>query len=82
MRKFHRSVIAATAALLASSAAAFAADLYGGSIKDNGYVPTTSSRPTMFYARGDFSYSSNDFGGLSEERLRTAVEPSIESVFS
>ena len=67
MRKFHRSVLAATAALLASSAGAFAADLYGGSIKDNGYVPTTTSRPTMFYARGDFSYSSNDFGGLSEE---------------
>ena len=67
MTTFNRTVLAATAALLASAAGAFAADLYGGSIKDNpGYAQPTNTRPAMFYARGDFTYSSNDFGSITE----------------
>ncbi len=67
MKTIHRSILAATAALFASTAGAFAADLYGGSIKDDGgYVPTASSRPALFYARGDFTQSFNDFGDMTE----------------
>lgn len=65
MKTFHRSVLGAVA-LLTSTVGAFAADLYGGSIKDQGYTPTMT-RPAMFYARGDFTAGSNDFGSLTEQ---------------
>ena len=67
MKKLHRALLAATAILVLNSASVLAADLNNGSIKDDGgYVPQTSSRPALFYVRGDFTASHNDFGSLSE----------------
>jgi opacity protein-like surface antigen len=60
-----RSLLAGLA-VVASAAGAFAADLNGGSIKDSGYNPATSTRPALFYVRGDFTLSSNDFGSYTE----------------
>jgi hypothetical protein len=51
---------------LAGVTAASAADLGRGSIKDSGYEPQQTSRPALFYARGDFTYSGNDHGGITE----------------
>ena len=66
MKKFNLAAFAATTALVLSTAGTLAADLYGGSIKDNGgYIPTTS-RPALFYVRGDFTAAHNDFGSLAE----------------
>lgn len=64
MKKFTRAAFAAATTLIASTSA-FAADLYGGSIKDDP-APVMTSRPALFYLRGDFTYSSNDFGNMTE----------------
>jgi opacity protein-like surface antigen len=60
-----RSLLAGLAVAV-TAAGAYAADLNGGSIKDSGYNPATSTRPALFYARGDFTLSSNDFGSYTE----------------
>lgn len=68
MNLTYRTVLAATAALVAGTAGALAADLYGGSMKDGGgYAPPETTRPAMFYARADFTASSNDLGSVHEQ---------------
>ncbi len=64
MKKFTSALIAAAATLITTTGA-FAADLYGGSIKDDP-APVMTSRPALFYARGDFAFSSNNFGSMTE----------------
>jgi opacity protein-like surface antigen len=77
MNLTYRAVFAAAAALLASTAGAFAADLYGGSMKDGGgYEPPESTRPAMFYARGDFTASFNDLSELTQEPNYRFAAPS------
>ena len=68
MQTINRKIFAAAAAMFVSTAGAFAADLYGGSMKDgDGYAPPAASRPALFYARGDFTASFNDFGDITEQ---------------
>ena len=67
MTTLHRAILACSASVLMSTVGAFAADLNGGSMKDGGgYVAPNSGRPALFYLRGDFIASANDFGSVSE----------------
>ena len=67
MTTINRTIFACAASVLMSTAGAFAADLYGGSMKDGGgYVAPQSGRPALFYLRGDLIASSNDFGSINE----------------
>jgi opacity protein-like surface antigen len=65
MKFVARSLIVGLTSL-AGVAVANAADLNGGSMKDSGYEPTQMSRPAMFYARGDFTYSANSYSDITE----------------
>jgi opacity protein-like surface antigen len=65
MKFVARSLIAGLTSL-AGVAAANAADLGRGSIKDSGYEAPQMSRPAMFYARGDFTYSANGYNEFTE----------------
>jgi len=77
MNRVHRSVLAGMATALLSTVGAFAADLNNGSIKDNGYQPAMSSRPALFYVRGDFTASANDFGSMTEPPAYTYSSASL-----
>jgi opacity protein-like surface antigen len=65
MKFVARSLIAGLTSL-AGVAIANAADLNKGSMKDSGYEPAQTSRPAMFYARGDFTYSGNSHSDITE----------------
>ena len=78
MTNFSRSVLAASALTLMSSAGAFAADLYGGgSMKDSGRVEPTMTRPASIYLRGDFSAGRSDLGSITEAPNYTETTTSI-----
>ena len=75
--KFVKSCLIAGLASLASATGASAADLMGGSIKDGGYEPAQMSRPALFYARGDFTFSGNEYGSITELPNYTQTQTSM-----
>ena len=80
MHSKTRASLAALATLLLSSAGAFAADLNNGSFKDTGgYQPMNQGRPALFYMRGDFIASSNNFGTITEAPNYTESNTHITS---
>jgi opacity protein-like surface antigen len=78
MKFVARSLIAGLTSL-AGMTAANAADLNNGSIKDSGYEPAQMSRPAMFYARGDFTYSGNNTNDITELPNYTHTQTSMEA---
>lgn len=80
---FRGALLAGTAALLMSSASAFAADLggmKGGSIKDGGYVQAEPhARLGGLYLRGDFGWASQDIGSMYEPPAYELSNKSISS---
>lgn len=79
LMKFATRCLIAGFASLAGVAGASAADLNRGSIKDSGYEPSMPARPALFYARGDFTFSGNDYGTMTELPNYAQTQTSIGS---
>ena len=74
-----RAALAVVAALGTSGAAANAADLYGGSIKDAPYAVQMAAPSPTIYLRADTSYGAYDDPAIVEENIYDLTETSISS---
>jgi opacity protein-like surface antigen len=78
LMKFVARCLFAGLTSLAGVTVANAADLGRGSIKDSGgYEPAQMSRPALFYARGDFTYSGNSTHEITELPQYTHTQTSV-----
>lgn len=81
MTKVTGALALGAALLFGGIATAEAADLYGGSIKDGGYMPAIASSPT-WYVRLDGGYSGFDKPVMVEDGIYDLIGTKIDSTWS
>jgi len=81
MKKFTGALALGAACIIGGTVGATAADLYGGSLKDGGYMPAIAASPT-WYLRLDGGFAGHDKPVMVEDGMSDLLSPKIGTTWT